>query len=124
MKVLTPGKYNQALRKYNEIMEYLCLEHNTIGTKLSEDTDDWNLRDMVAECDYQLSTYYERGHVNCDMKYEDNKTWLSETGKLKRFINHWAPYCYGIKCASGHCSRFDNYRTNEGWEAIPKEYME
>lgn len=124
MKVLTEGKYNQALRKYNEIMECLCLEHNTIGCELSEDTDDWNLRDMVAECDYQLSTYYENGHANYDMRYEDRKTWLSETGKLKRFINHWAPYCYGIKCASGHCSRFDNYRTNEGWEAIPKEYME
>ena len=100
-----------ALRKYNEIMSILCLEHNTIGEELSEGTENWNLRDMVAECDYTLSTYYEGGHCNCDMKEdgpEGRKAWISETGRLKRFIAHWEPYIANLKCAEGHCSRFDN----------------
>ena len=97
-----------ALKKYNEIMWDLCREHLTIGTGLSEGTENWNLRDMVAECDYQLSTYYESGHVNCDeLKHEDYKMWRSETGKLKRFIAHWEPYIDEMKCTEGHCSRFD-----------------
>ena len=59
-----------ALKKYNEIMWDLCREHLTIGTELSEGTADWNLRDMVAEADYYLSTYHENGHGNNDLKYE------------------------------------------------------
>lgn len=100
--------FKKAVKKYNEIMEILCLEHNTIGDVLSEGTENWNLRDMVAECDYTLSTYYEAGHVNYDMKREDRKTWVSETGRLKRFIAHWEPYIKDIKCAERHCSKYDN----------------
>ena len=97
-----------ALRKYNEIMFYLCREYLTIGTNYSEDTDFWNLRDLVAECDYQLSTYYEHGHCNYDLRREDRKAWISETGRLKRFIAHWEPYIGDMVCAQGHCSKFDN----------------
>ena len=97
-----------ALRKYNEIMEYVCLEHNTIGMELSEGTEKWNLRDMVAECDYTLSTYFEEGHANCEMKRENRKAWLAETGRLKRFIAHWAPFIGDLKCAERHCSKYDN----------------
>ncbi len=106
---LTDKQFASALRKYNEIMWYLCYEFNTIGTSFSENTQNWNLRDMVAECDYVLSTYYETGHCNCDELKRDNyKAWRSETGKLKRFIAHWEPYISDMKCASGHCSRYDN----------------
>ena len=104
----TDKQLASALRKYNEIMWDLCYEHNTIGTSFSEHTDDWNLRDMVAECDYVLSTYYEPGHCNCDeLKHDNYKMWRSETGKLKRFIAHWEPYIGDMKCASGHCSKYD-----------------
>jgi hypothetical protein len=93
-------------------MNSLCYEHVTIGTKLSEDTTDWNLRDMVAECDYVLSTYYENGHCNYDMKHSDDpderKQWKSETGKLSRFIKAYEPYVKDLTCAAGHCSKYDN----------------
>lgn len=66
---------------------------------------------MVAECDYTLSTYYESGHCNEDMRHgdeEDKKLWKSETGKLKRFINTYSPFISDMKCVSGHCSKYDN----------------
>ena len=108
----TERQLASALRKYNEIMYYLCLEYLTIGTNYSENTANWNLRDMVAECDFQLSTYYENGHANYDMRTENRKQWISETGKLKRFIAHWEPYITEMVCAEGHCSRnYDSWKS-------------
>ena len=88
-------------------METIGYEHSTIGTEWSEGTENWNLRDMVAEADYYLSTYYENGHGNNDLKYEDRKRWISETGKLKRFIAHWEPYIKDMKGETRHCSKYD-----------------
>lgn len=103
-----------ATKRYNDLMFSLCYEHNTIGTKLSEDTEGWNLRDMVAEVDYVLSGYYESGHMNAEMRYSDDeeerKAWRSETGKLKRFINAYEPFIGDLVCVSGHCSKYDNNR--------------
>lgn len=106
----TERQLASALKKYNEIMCILGYEHCTIGDVLSEGTENWNLRDMVAECDYILSTYYESGHANCDMRYESpecRKMWISETGRLKRFIAHWEPYITEMTCYEGHCSKYD-----------------
>ena len=101
-----------ALKRYNSIMNCLGYEHNTIGTSFSEDTEGWNLRDMVAECDYVLSTFYESGHCNHDMKYDDGeegrKEWTRWTGILKRFINTYSKYIDDMICESGHCSVYDN----------------
>ena len=100
-----------ALKRYNDIMYDLAYEHSTIGTKFSENTENWNLRDMVAEADYLLSCYYEEGHCRCDdrhMSQECYKLWVSETGRLKRFINAYEPFVENMVCAQGHCSRFDN----------------
>lgn len=99
-----------AIRRYNRIMESIGYEYVTIGTKMSEDTEGWNLRDMVAEADYLLSTYHEDGHANEDMRRdgsEGRKCWLSETGKLERFIKAYKPFINGIKCKVGHCSQYD-----------------
>lgn len=100
-----------ALKRYNRIMMDICCEHCTIGTRFSEDTEGWNIRDMVAEADYWLSCYYESGNVRCDSRYdgkEEYKTWQSETGKLKRFIEAYKPFIYSYRCVSGHCSQYDN----------------
>lgn len=104
-----------AIKKYNEIMEHCGYEHETIGTDFSEDTDDWNLRDMVAEMDYVLSTYYESGHCNNEMRYSDNpderKAWRNDTARIKRFIVKYAPFVTDMVCAAGHCSsKYDNHR--------------
>lgn len=101
-----------AIKRYNNLMNDLCREHNTIGQPLSENTEEWNLRDMVAECDYELSTYYEGGHCNEEMRHSDDederKTWRSEVGRLTRFIKAYEPFIDGMICAEGHCSKYDN----------------
>ena len=96
-----------AVKRYNGIMMDICAEHCTIGTQFSEDTENWNLRDMVAECDYWLSCYYEKGNVRFDMIQDDRKLWLSETGKLKRFIEAYEPFIRNMVCTEGHCSQYD-----------------
>ncbi len=113
MKELTPLQLAKATTRYNDLMYDLCHEHHTIGTKLSQGTENWNLRDMVAECDYHLSTYYESGHMNADLIHGDEderKAWRSETGKLRRFIKRFKPYITDMKCTTGHCSRYDSKR--------------
>lgn len=104
--------FESAVKRYNKIMEHIGYEHNTIGTCFSENTENWNLRDMVAEMDYVYSCYFESGHYNGDMRYSDDaderRMWRSETGKIKRFIDRYKPYIEGMKCSEGHCSQFDN----------------
>lgn len=101
-----------AIKRYNSIMESLAYEHRTIGTRLSENTENWNLRDMVAECDYTLSTYYENGHCNEAMRTseeeDERKMWRSHVGKLQRFISAYEPFIKDMVCESGHCSKYDN----------------
>ena len=113
----------RAMVKYNDIMFECCHEHRTIGTSLSENTSGnpanennrlYTLRDMVAECDYVLSTYFEYGHCNEEMRRsedpEERKVWKSEVGKLQRFIAHYAPYVTeDMPNVERHCSRYDSY---------------
>jgi hypothetical protein len=103
----------KATDRYNGIMLDLCADHLTIGIpSYSEGTDGWNLRDMVAECDYLLSTYYDPGHTNYDMKDSDDederKAWRSETGKLKRFIAAYEQFISEMRTTEDHCSKYDN----------------
>lgn len=103
--------FEKAVKRYNNIMFDICIEHVTIGTNFSEDTDGWNIRDLVAECDYQLSCFYEDGHASADMRYgepDERKFWRSATGKLERFIKAYEPYIEGITVKCNHCSQYDN----------------
>lgn len=105
--------FKQALARYNKLMFSMCLEFLTIGTDFTEGEEKahWNIRDLVAECDYQLSTYYESGHTNCELRNEGEdgrKAWRSETGKYHRFIEAYKPYIKGVKCHGMHCSKYDN----------------
>ena len=108
----TKSIYDIAVKRYNAIMERIGYEHNTIGTSFSDETEDWNLRDMVAEMDYVYSCYFEDGHCNGDMRYSDDpderRMWHNETALIKRFIDRFKPHIDGIKCTHGHCSKFDN----------------
>jgi hypothetical protein len=101
-----------AIKRYNGIMGELGYEHNQIGTRFSGNTENWNLRDMVAECDYTLSCYYEEGHSNGEMRYsedeEERKMWKSETGKLERFVKAYKPFINNMTCFENHCSKYDN----------------
>lgn len=104
---------SKAIQRYNDIMETVGYEHSTIGTKWSENTENWNIRDMVSECSYVLGTYYEEGHSNEELRHiGEKKMWLSETGKLKRFIKTYEKFIDDIVCVQGHCSEYDNYVNN------------
>ena len=88
----------RAINTYNKIMSDLGYEHNTIGTRYSESTENWNLRDMVAECDYALFTFYESGHYNEELRYSDRKMWKNYTSRLNRFISNYKHYIENMKC--------------------------
>ena len=45
-----------AIKRYNGIMQCIGYDHLTIGTNLSEGTENWNIRDIVAECSYLQKT--------------------------------------------------------------------
>ena len=126
----------KAIEKYNDMMFERGYEHNSIGTRLSENTENWNLRDMVSECQYVLDTCYEEGHVNSEGRYPEyweitpddvlnksrydrlvrrnneerklHKAWLSRTRRLRNFIKAYEPYIKNMKCTMGHCSSYDN----------------
>ncbi len=129
---ITERRMKTAIKKYNELMYMLCCEHNTIGTKLSERTEEWNLRDMVSECQYQLDCYYEEGHDayeqlheldGCTMTIEDlmddrymkRHLWMmqgveeakKEMKALRQFINTYKKHISGMECHQGHCSMWD-----------------
>ena len=103
--------FEDAVNRYNHCMFVTCYEYNTIGTDFSEHTECWNIRDMVAEVDYILSTYHEEGHCNYEMKngdFDDKIAWINETNMLKGFIRDYEPFVKDVKCHIHHCSKYDN----------------
>lgn len=67
-------------------MIFVSSEHLTIGTSFSEGTDHYTIEDMVKECRYVLSTYFEGGHSNSELKEIEPERWYLVTSKLNRFI--------------------------------------
>lgn len=76
---------NKIRERYKKLMREISLEY------LADEADDLTVDQMVKECEYWLSCYYEDGNSLADMRYDDDphvrNLWRSETGKLKRFIN-------------------------------------
>lgn len=107
------------VNRYNRIMYSICHEYSSVGEYLSENSSGveenegnclWTLRDMVAECDYDLSTYYEVGHCNEEMRHldaEDRKMWRNETAMLKRFIDRYGEEAMKEDEFERHCSKYD-----------------
>lgn len=112
MGKLKTYNHEKAVSRFNDIMysigcEWCCIaeeNHNTI----------WNIRDMVAECDYWLSCYTEAGHCRYDdrlLSKEDYAIWRSEKGMLERFIKTYKPFIENMLAETGHCSHFSDYRS-------------
>lgn len=97
----------RVISTYNNIMTDIGKEYNTFGTKYSEETECWNLRDLVAECDYTLTLYYEDGTVYSEIRETDYKVWKSDTDRLKRFIKNYSRYTVNLECNVRHCSIYD-----------------
>lgn len=104
-----------ALKKYNDIMWDLCREHLTIGTRLSENTENWNLRDMVSEMQYTLDMYNSEDSIYWQDAHDDSQPshrpwywqWYNEKKRMERFISRYKDEALTMECTEGHCSRYD-----------------
>ena len=88
--MITERKFKNAIKSYNDLMYKLGCEHNTIGTHDSEETEKWNLADMVQEAEYILSCYYEEGHCRyLDLHSLDDYTLTGEDLLDKRKFSQY-----------------------------------
>ena len=101
--------FDKAKDRYDKIVyAHIVEEASTI------ENPKWNIRDLVAEADYWLGTFYDEGHTHyelIDPVYADDesrKEWRSATGKLKRFIEAYKPFIDNIVCTETHGSKYDN----------------
>lgn len=114
--------FEEAKTRYNRMMNAFALEHLTIGERLSENTENWNIRDMVSECQYQLDVCFEDGNANSEGRYtrelmerygyspeeaiDIHAEWLSKTTQLRNFIKKYKTVMEE-SCTEGHCSCWD-----------------
>ena len=111
--------FEQAKKRYNDLMFDICREYNTIGTSFTEDAENrnqWNLRDLVSEVQYTLevykspdSIYYEDAHDPTQGSGSPwYKEWKSEIGRMQRFVNRFKDEALKIdRPYENHCSKFD-----------------
>lgn len=109
-------KYNctvtnpKVINRWNNIMWTIGLEHEELPTSADDDLSFseaaierkyYGIEDGVTygylkkELKYWLSCYYEPGHCRYEDRLDDEyayKTWVSETGKIKRFIKALEKY--------------------------------
>ena len=109
-------KYNcivtnpKIIKRWNNLMYTLCFEYEELPTSSDDDLrfsevasmrkyygveDGVTYGYLKSNLKYWLSCYYECGHCRYEDKFEDKEsydTWVSETGKLKRFIKALEKY--------------------------------
>ena len=103
------------IKRYNGIMMDICHEHSTIGTSYSENTENWNLRDMVSEMQYVFDVWNSTDSIAYQDAHDDSqpshkpwyKEWLSEKNRMKRFIERYKEDALKMECYEGHCSKYD-----------------
>lgn len=106
------------VKRYNKLMFHLCLEYLTIGTDFTENPkvkNNWNLRDLVSEVQYQLdmyndtnSTIYQDAHETWYEHHEElYKQWRRDIGRMQRFIDRYKDEALTMTCTESHCSKFD-----------------
>lgn len=104
-----------AVKKYNEIMYSICCDHLTIGTRFSEGTQNWNLRDMVSEMQYTLDLWNESTSTAYADAHDPNqpngkpwyRNWVNEKNRMKRFIEKYKNEALKMSCTESHFSKFD-----------------
>ena len=101
---------SKAIEEYNAIMSAIGLEHNTIGTRESKGTENWNLRDMVAECNYMYNLYMDSSTVYGQMYDNDYNTWKGDSDMLYVFVGKYKGKISGIKASKIHYSIYDTER--------------
>ncbi len=103
-----------AVKQYNNLMNDICREHLTIGMRLSEGTENWNLADMVCEVQYTLEMYedpdclyWQDAHDNTQpLDKPWYKEWTNEKARMKRFIAKYKKAAMEMAPTEGHCSKY------------------
>ena len=112
---MTEAAMKTAVKRYNELMFDICHEHLTIGTRFSEDTEDWNLRDLVSEMQYTLDIWNDPDCIAWQDAHDETQprdkpwyhNWYNEKKRMERFINRYKDEALGLECHAGHCSCWD-----------------
>lgn len=93
-------RMSTVVKRYNDIVMSIGHEYSSIGTRFSENTDHWNIRDMVSEVQYLLELYYDIGTVD-DLPFID---------ECHKFVKTYKRYVIGIYPFTQHCSFYDTWR--------------
>lgn len=101
--------FSKAVERYNDIMKTLGRDKYTIGLSTSIGTENWNIRDMVAECNSVLAMYHTDAYVN---KFPQG-LWDSITDMLSGFVKEYEAYIKDVVCTIRHGSRFDNQKNDK-----------
>ncbi len=92
-------EFHKICKRFDDVMNYVGLEHLETMRGTSEiycKRNYYNLEKgitlqwMLDEAEYWFSCYYEPGNVRHDDKFDGKygyKTWLAESGRLKRLVN-------------------------------------
>ena len=112
---MAAAKTSTAVRRYNDLVMSVAHEHVSIGTRYSEGTENWNLRDMVAEISYILEIWNDPGSISYQDAHDDSqpahkpwyKNWLNEKRRMERFIEKYLPEAFEMECSEGHGSIYD-----------------
>ena len=103
----------KGLKAYNKLMYRLSLEYNTIGTSFTEDPErrnNWNLRDMVSEVQYQLDIYTDENCIYWQDAQDDEeykKIYKKDISEMRKFIRTYKNEALTMQCTNGHCSKYD-----------------
>ena len=72
-----------AIKTYNQLVIDFGYDCDIIDG--NPDTENWNLKDMVAEVEYIRSTYYDKNHVNSKLKAEHPSEFNNRTTRLRYY---------------------------------------
>lgn len=97
---------DNAIKTYNQLVIDMGYDGDIIEN--NPNTENWNLRDMVAEIEYIRSTYYDKTHVNTKLRAEDPNEFNRRTNRLRNFIRTYKPYIDDLKAYTIHNSKYDN----------------
>lgn len=113
---MTEKEFKAAVKRYNGIVYDICRDEVAVHSD-NKETCNWTLRDMVSEMQYILDiyndhdcVYYEDAHAPLYEQGSDRpwyRQWISDKGKMERFIKRYEKAALELECYENHCSKYD-----------------
>lgn len=104
------GKPEEKVPSVSYNLDYIKRSFNELLYEwgYTRDVTNWTIRDIVSEAEYIRSTYYQKGHVNNDMRYTDIEEWTRRTQRIRYYIRTYKPYIESVTCCQKHNSKYDD----------------